>query len=193
MNVRISRNTCRENNFLAPARKAAWDKVLLTRLDKFGIRLSSAEVVHCNLYLRLCLLDRSAALMLVQILVNSWATSARYPQQGVFGCLFGCCQLGLVLALAHRDELSHYLHCPILWRTIDLVCMQWSGDCLAHRLGVASRARDLRLPAVAYMTDHYVKHHHLNYYHHCVYMHEIVTEHRSLVQAARAAFDICFG
>ena len=52
----------------------------------------------CNVYLRLCWL---------KAISGAWCTSARFPLSPQHSCLYGC---------AARDELNHYLICPVLWQ-----------------------------------------------------------------------------
>ena len=50
------------------------------------------------MYLRLCWL---------KAISGAWCTSARFPLSPQHSCLYGC---------AARDELNHYLICPVLWQ-----------------------------------------------------------------------------
>ena len=66
-------------------------------IDWFGPL--SAQLGLVSIFLRMCWL---------KTITGGWCTSVRFQTVQNRGCVFGCTDV--------RDELSHYLRCPILWQ-----------------------------------------------------------------------------
>ena len=62
----------------------------------------------------------SQKMMIIRTIVNSWATSCRYHEKVILDCVFGCNNDHPLLSdTVKKDELSHYLVCPRLWKIVD--------------------------------------------------------------------------
>ena len=46
-------------------------------------------------------------MVMIKTLVGAWCTSARFKEDTLHNCLFGC--------LDHKDDMRHYVFCPKLW------------------------------------------------------------------------------
>ena len=79
----------------------------------------------------------------------SWATSDRYHEEVRLPCLFGC---------EAKDELAHYLECPILWAFVNSAEKahpdQWSCAPQERACFVHPDIRSLKCLAVAYRSYH---------------------------------------
>ena len=96
---------------------ALLERRLLTLLprDKVKIQLASG-----NLFVSLDKCNLSAKVMVIRSVLNSWATSDRYHEQIPLGCVFGCnlLQHPVRCSVYYRDDLAHYLVCPLLWKIV---------------------------------------------------------------------------
>ena len=66
----------------------------------------------------------------VKTILNSWATSHRYHEKVLLLCIMGCKN--------RRDELEHYMRCPVLWRIVAESTRAPVCNTCAGRMGFSS-------------------------------------------------------
>ena len=95
--------------------------------------------------------------MVVKTVCNSWATSHRFHEDEIRGCVFGC---NLVKPQVENcdpyDSQSHYVVCPNLWRVVGDVVGDFLDPDPVVRLCLGRRAQPMAC-ALGFGIYHYLK------------------------------------
>ena len=98
-------------------------------------------------------------MLIIKTWANSWSTSERYQEDLCLGCVFGCNGYALGNHIINfKDELSHYLACPILWAIICSVerapSFQWDLDAPERACFVNQNISNFKRLCVAFKVYH---------------------------------------
>ena len=81
-------------------------------------------------------------MIVIKFWCGAWTTSYRMPEKKLLGCLFGC--------HGEKDNIAHYLRCPLLWEIIDRV-LSSQFSTLGHCPDSDPNSRTVALPRNRYV------------------------------------------